>query len=104
MRPPPTTEAQAHQLRADLSVAWLLAGPGGVVERRFCRACAPSGLVGEVRCRYCADGPLLTGELACADAATDPGMSEWLRAQGWRVDSLLTCPRCALVFGWSGRS
>ncbi|MDQ2706708.1 MAG: hypothetical protein M3Z25_03355 [Actinomycetota bacterium] len=30
---------------------------------------------------YCADGPLLTGALAGADPATDPGIAGWLLAQ-----------------------
>lgn len=83
---------------ADLTVSWLLAELGGPVERRFCRVCAPSGPVGEVRCGYCADGPLLAGGLAGADPSTDPGITGWLSAQGWRLESVVCCPRCARVF------
>ncbi len=93
-----------HHLRADMTVSWLLAESVGLAQRRFCRVCAPSGPVSDVRCVYCADGPLLSGVLAGADPATDPGIAGWLLAQGWHLEPVMSCPRCVRAFGRWGRS
>jgi len=48
---------------------------------------------------YCADGPLLSGALAGADPATDPGIAGWLLAQGWHLEPVMSCPRCVRAVG-----
>jgi hypothetical protein len=93
-------------LRQELATVWLFFTDGpeaGVVARRYCRACAPSGPVTDVACVVCGDGPLLAGELGSAGAWGT--VSAWLGEQGWRrgsgeigdSDELLLCPRCAPV-------
>jgi hypothetical protein len=99
-------------LRQDLATIWLLPADGpdaGVVARRYCRACAPSGPVTDVACAVCTDGPLLAGELAAAGGARHPVVSAWLGEQGWRRgsgavgegDGPLVCRRCAPVLAVS---
>jgi hypothetical protein len=88
----PSCWPQARTLRADLGVVWLVSANGGLRESRFCRACAPPELVGEIACAVCADGPLLAGEF------TEDSLSTWLTERGWqaRGDSRdrWLCPRC----------
>jgi hypothetical protein len=75
-------------------MAWLVPGPGGPVERRFCRACVPPGPVGEVACVRCGDGPLLAGDLAAAgDARATAAVQGWLVGAGWRLSGPV-CPAC----------
>lgn len=94
--------AEGWVLRDELATTWLLLEPetvhgvaAGVVTRRFCRTCAPSGLVTEVACAVCADGPLLAGELATA--AGRGVVDAWLVGQGWPCDEVVLCPRCSPV-------
>ena len=98
-------------LAEELATTWLLVegglAGGTVLARRFCRACAPAGPVAEVACAVCADGPLLSGELATG--AAREVLEGWLVGQGWRSDTALDtvggtagagvvlCPRCAPV-------
>jgi len=84
-------------LRADLSVLWLIAEDGELVERRFCKPCAPS-LVSDVACAYCGDGPPLGGALAAADAGTDAAVGGWLAAHDWLLEPVAACPRCRRGF------
>jgi hypothetical protein len=79
--------------RADLDTLWLLPSPGGLLERRFCRACVPPGPVGEVACMRCGDGPLLSGELAGADTSGAAAVQGWLTVAGWRLVGPV-CPDC----------
>lgn len=75
-------------------MTWLLPGPDGPVEARFCRGCAPSGRVTDVACVRCADGPLLAGSLAAGDeAATAVVVHGWMSAAGWRLSGPV-CPGC----------
>jgi hypothetical protein len=79
--------------RADLDTLWLMPGPRGPVERRFCRACVPAGPVGDVTCVRCGDGPLLSGELAGGDAQGAAAVQGWLAGAGWRLAGPV-CPDC----------
>jgi hypothetical protein len=87
---PPRDPSQA----ADLATAWLLPAEGGMVrEARYCCACAPTGLVGEIECAGCGDGPLLAGELADADLLAGAAIDAWLSQSGWRPVGPW-CPDC----------
>lgn len=83
---------EREQLRADLSVVWLLVDAAGVVRvRRFCVGCAPRGPVLNVECQGCGDGPLV-----CAAGPDLPGpVVAWLSAAGWLLDEPVACARCA---------
>lgn len=93
----PSRVETAARLRAELAVRWLVREAGELVARGFCRGCVPSGPVSEVVCAYCGDGPLLVGALA--DPSADPAVAGWLLAQGWALDSVVTCPSCRQAFG-----
>jgi hypothetical protein len=88
----PSRGPQARALRADLGVLWLISNDDGLRESRFCQACAPPDLAGEIACVVCADGPLLVGEFSAQS------LSAWLTERGWhaRGDSRdhWLCPRC----------
>lgn len=86
---------------ADLSVLWLIAEAGELVERRFCQAFAP-GPVSDVGCVYCGDGPLLGGALAAADIRTDAAVRGWLAGHDWLLDPVPVCPRCRRGFASPG--
>lgn len=89
------TAAQDPSQAADLATPWLLPAESGAVRMaRFCRACAPTGEVGEIECLGCGDGPLLAGELADADLLTGAAIDSWLAATGWRPAGPW-CPQCS---------
>lgn len=83
---------QGWRMRADLEVLWLVMRARRVQSCRFCLACAPDGLVTDIACVVCGDGPLLVGELA------EPRYRErvwrWLKTRGWRTGAGLVCPSC----------
>jgi hypothetical protein len=89
----PSCGPQARALRADLGVVWLISKNDDMQESRFCQACAPRDLAGEIACVVCADGPLLAAEFS------QQVLSAWLTERGWhtRGDSRdhWLCPRCA---------
>lgn len=89
--------AETRTERAEMATTWLLAGPGGPVERRFCRGCAPAGPVTDLACARCGDGPLLAGDLAAGDANTGAGpgavVQAWMSAAGWALTGPV-CPSC----------
>lgn len=68
-------------------------GAGDLVERRFCRGCAPVGGVDELVCVRCGDGPLLAGDLAAGDDAATVAVQAWMSATGWRIVGPV-CPDC----------
>jgi hypothetical protein len=72
---------------------WLLPGPDGPVEARFCRDCAPTGPIGDLACLRCGDGPLLAGSLAAGDQAATAVAQDWMSAAGWRISGPV-CPDC----------
>lgn len=74
-------------------MTWLLPGPAGLLERHFCRGCAPTGPVDDVACVRCGDGPLLGGALAAGDKAATVVVHGWLSAAGWRTSGPV-CPDC----------
>jgi hypothetical protein len=86
-------EARNPVARAEVATTWLLPGAGGPVERRFCRDCAPSGLIDEVVCMRCGDGPLLAGALAAGDEPASVAVTRWLSGAGWRLAGPM-CPAC----------
>jgi len=95
----PVTREEAVQLRADLAVLWLHPepdpdDPGAVVEARHCRACQPRGLVVDVECTRCGDGPIVTGVLAedSASGSVAYPARRWLVAAGWSTAPDLVCP------------
>ena len=64
--------AEAAEQRSDLRVIWLVETPGQaghLDERRFCAECQPRRAVFPIVCRICADGPIITGQLAEQAAA-----------------------------------
>jgi hypothetical protein len=90
---PPRGPAQA----ADLATPWLVPAEGGAVGvARYCRACAPTGTVGEIECAGCGDGPLLAEELADTDLLTGAAVDAWLTETGWRPAGPW-CPDCDLA-------
>jgi len=99
---------EAQRLLADRAVIWLVAGVGGVEQRRFCCACAPPGPVTDIACVSCGDGPLLAGALT-----TGPTLSVvdvWLDEHGWRRAALvdpgegaMLCPECVVFAVDAGR-
>jgi len=86
----PATAAQ----REAVALTWLVAGPDGPAQRRFCRDCIPPGPVGDVACAWCGDGPLLAGDLAAGDARAAAAVQGWLAGAGWRLAGPV-CPACA---------
>ena len=93
----PATREEAVQRRADLAVLWLHPDPdntGAVVEARHCRACHPRGLVVDVECARCGDGPIITGALAqdSASGSVAYPARRWLVAAGWSTAPDLVCP------------
>ncbi len=94
----PDSVETAARLRAELAVAWLVGGAGGLVVRGFCHGCVPAGPVSEVVCGYCGDGPLLAGSLSGVDPVADPAVAGWLTAQGWALHPAVTCPACRRAF------
>ncbi|ANY10782.1 hypothetical protein [Pseudonocardia sp. HH130630-07] len=70
--------------------------PMGLVERRFCRACAPTGPVADLACVRCGDGPLSGADLAAADTGdgrTSTMLQAWMSSTGWRLSGPV-CPDC----------
>lgn len=85
----PTAAAEAAEQRRDLRVVWLVetpGQPGHLAVSRFCAECQPRGVVFPIVCRVCADGPMITGQLAeQAVAAELPTVvADALAARGWR--------------------
>ena len=84
-------------------MTWLLPGPdpsGELLERHFCRGCAPRGPVADVVCVRCGDGPLLAGDLAGHDEQAPPPapVRGWLSAAGWHISGPV-CPDCVGELG-----
>ena len=80
--------------RADLATEWLVAGPElELAARRFCRGCAPAGLVDDIACVRCGDGPLLVGELCSMTLEATVAVDSWLAGRGWRLAGPV-CPGC----------
>lgn len=89
---------------ADLEIVWLVdGGDGKPTPARFCRICRPRGLVEEVACEDCGDGPLLSGIFAePADLFTTAALQEWLEETGWTHGSI--CPNCSATPAGNGPS
>ncbi|WP_060715119.1 hypothetical protein [Pseudonocardia sp. HH130629-09] len=85
--------ADPHQ-QILMSALWLVDGPQGPTQVRYCRACPPTGPITDLTCLICGDGPLLVGDLAAAPDDTLPAPTRaWLTTAGWRLDGPL-CPTC----------
>lgn len=87
---------------ADLDIVWLVEGDDGKpTPARFCRRCRPRGLVEEVACEDCGDGPLLSGIFAePADLFTAAALQEWLHETGWTHGAI--CPNCNATAAGNG--
>lgn len=84
--------------RAEVAMTWLLPGPGGVRQARFCRGCVPDGPVADLACVRCGDGPLLGGVLAAGDPAAIVVVQDWMSRTGWRTSGPV-CPDCVGELG-----
>lgn len=88
--------ADALQLAGELDILWLIPDPDNparVTTAHYCRSCVPYGLVTDIACTTCGDGPLLTSTLA--QPKIEQPVIGWLHAHGWsHTDVTWTCGTC----------
>lgn len=83
----PTDKSDQVRLLEDLGTVWWSVDPdpaGGILRSRHCLRCQPHQAQ-HVACRWCGDGPILTGALVSAEVdVLLPAVTAELEAAGWR--------------------
>jgi hypothetical protein len=88
----PAANGEALQQREDLAIVWLHLDGDHLTEARHCVACQPHGLVIDVSCSCCGNGPLITGQPPeLGDQLAQPAV-DWLHARGWQLHPQPLCP------------
>jgi hypothetical protein len=88
----PATRGEALQQRQDLAIVWLHLDGDHLTEDRHCVACQPHGLVIDVSCSCCGNGPLITGQPPGLGDQLAASALDWMHSRGWQLHPQPLCP------------